>query len=319
MQPVTELQIYESVKSYIKVYPSQCKTITYHEAIKVRKSGYEERNRSRGSAFKRSTGNLVVHEDSIRRTKTRLSDITLANSFDLFVTFTFSPQRVNRFDPDECKKKMSGWLKRQSERNGKFQYLIVPEFHKDGKAIHFHALFKGYKGKIENSGVRQRNREIYNIKSYQLGHSTAVKIDNLEKVSTYIKKYITKDMPTFTGKKRYWCSKGLIRPLKLSNPTVFIHSYLGVRKETDEIFTNNKFDIAITYGSFNLSTIKEIVWQNHKTSKMTGQILMRSLTELTLSGEHLKKAADTQRFKSLISMVGSGTGYQTLDLQYQAF
>lgn len=170
--------------------------------------------------------------DSIRRTKTVISDLIICNPFDHFATFTFNGTKegqkkygyaiTDRTDVDICKKKMSKWLKNQREMHGKFEYLIIPEFHKDGKAIHFHALLRSYKGNLRDSGKRKNSRTIFNITSYKLGHSTLVKItqekNNIGKVANYVKKYITKDMPVFENKKRYWCSSGLIRPQKLSNP-----------------------------------------------------------------------------------------------------
>jgi hypothetical protein len=108
---------------------------------------------------------------SIRRTKTLISDYTLCNEFDLFATFTFSPEKSDRFNPDAVKLQMANWLRNQRNRTGKFPYLIVPEFHKDGKALHFHAPFKDYKGELEDAGRTHKGRQLYHFKSYTLGTS----------------------------------------------------------------------------------------------------------------------------------------------------
>jgi hypothetical protein len=218
MPPKPEYLIFSEVTSYLKIYPKFSRLYQYDQPIKVRTPGYEPRIPKKPSCL--LTTNPLSHLDSLRRTKTTITDLTLANDFDLFVTFTFDPKKVNRQNPDECKAKMSKWLKNQREIRGHFAYIIVPEYHKDGKSLHFHALLKNYSGRLTKTAKKVKNRPVYNIKSYQLGFSTAVKIDNIAKVSSYIKKYITKEMPEFSGKKRYWASTGLIRPVILKDPTL---------------------------------------------------------------------------------------------------
>lgn len=165
-------------------------------------------------------------ERSLRRTKKRISDYILCNRFELFVTFTFAE---NRQDVNEKRRQMSDWLKNQRNRNGKFDYLIVPEFHKDKQSLHFHALFYGYCGSIAksinlNTGkiVTQKGQPVYTLPEYTLGFSNAKRIilsdDSSSRLSHYVKKYITKDMPIFFNKQRYWASKGLKLPKIQYNP-----------------------------------------------------------------------------------------------------
>lgn len=212
-----EHQIHVDVHSYLKIYPNFARLYTYPKPIRAQVKGFELRTEKKQIKSHNSSFNNESFENSIRRTKTRISDIILSNEFDLFTTFTFKSDRQNI---DKSKSKMSNWLKSQQKIHGTFQYLIVPEFHKDGKSIHFHALIKGYKGQLVDSGKTINRRKVYNIKSYKSGFSTAVKIDNTQKVSSYVKKYITKDMPKFEGKKRYWCSQNLIRPIIIQNYSV---------------------------------------------------------------------------------------------------
>lgn len=214
MKPYYEFEIFQTVHSYAKIYPNMTKLFVFNHPSKVRIKGFEPRDKQDKS--NKENTDPVALIDSLRRTKTRLSDIVVSNDFDLFCTFTFAKDRQN---VDHLKKQMSRWLNNQQSRTGKFSYLIVPEFHKDGQSIHFHALFKGYKGVLEDTGHKtKRGQPSLVIKSYTLGYSTAVEIDDIEKVGAYVKKYITKDMPQFNGKKRYWCSHGLERPLKVINP-----------------------------------------------------------------------------------------------------
>jgi hypothetical protein len=162
-------------------------------------------------------------DSSLRRTRRKIKDYILCNGFELWVTFTFDPDKVNRQDPDKCKTKMADWLKNQQKRNGKFAYLIVPEFHKDNQSLHFHALLKNYPGKVSKSineatGSQrtQKGQKVYTLPRYTLGFTNVKIIDqspeSQSRLGSYISKYITKEMPLFFGKKRYWCSKGLLTP-----------------------------------------------------------------------------------------------------------
>lgn len=188
---------------------------------------------------------------SLLRTKTTIRDVILCNHFDLFTTFTFKNHRDNI---DICKARMQEWLKSQQKIHGKFYYLIVPEFHKDGKSIHFHALLQGYKGKLTPAKNPKNNNLLYtpgkhlifNLKGWRNGFSTASIIDyddedSTAKVASYVTKYITKDMPKFFGKKRYWVSQQLLRPVKsynvdeqpyITDPSAFVESEDSVETYT---------------------------------------------------------------------------------------
>lgn len=172
-------------------------------------------------------------ERSLRRTKKCISDYILCNPFELFITFTFAKNRQN---VDEKRAQMATWLKNQRKRNGKFDYLIVPEFHKDKLSLHFHALFYGYCGRIErainpktNKLIVQNGQKIYTLPEYTLGFSNAKQIiqseESANRVAHYVKKYITKDMPTFFNKQRYWVSKGLKLPKVQYNPEPWFRNF----------------------------------------------------------------------------------------------
>jgi hypothetical protein len=164
------------------------------------------------------TSNEDNLERALRKTKTSISDLILCNEFDLFATFTVSPKKSDRLNPVAVKIQMANWLRNQRKQYGKFHYLIVPEFHKDHKALHFHALFRKYNGKLVDSGKTSKGRPVLYFGGYTLGFNSAVRIDNIEKVSGYVKKYITKDMPQFRSQHRFWTSTGLKRPIVIDNP-----------------------------------------------------------------------------------------------------
>lgn len=244
------------VSSITKVYPTLTKHYVYNSPILLRKEGFspqEVKQRIYTKAQEIENKENILN-DSIRRTKTTISDIVLCNSFEHFVTFTFAKDRD---DINKCKSKMSKWLDTQQKTHGKFSYVIVPEFHKDGKSLHFHALFKGYKGSLHKTNKKIGGRVVYNVKSYRKGFTTLVIIDNHEKVSSYIKKYITKDMPSLSAKKRYWCSTGLIRPYTVQNYDVLSNPFLTFTKT----YETNGFTIYQSTDTIQTQTIKEVIPQ----------------------------------------------------------
>jgi len=249
-------ELYTEVFAYAKIYPELTKLITYKKPIRVMNKGFETGiavpieyggvtyiDKQKPKQIRGGGSSLQVQADSYRRTKTRLSDIVIANKFDLFCTFTFA---TDRQDIKHCKQRMGRWLNHQYMRTGKFKYLIVPEFHKDGVSIHFHALFQGYGGELIDSGHKRKDgRIVYNIPGWRFGFSTATKIDTegLPLVASYVKKYITKDMPQIDNKKRYWCSHNLIRPKKVANPILFPQDEL----KFTESYEHDDYDIQIAH------------------------------------------------------------------------
>lgn len=166
-------------------------------------------------------------ERSIDRTKQKIREYALCNKFSMFVTFTF---KEDRYDDQLKFQQMKTWLDNQRKRLGTFKYVLVPERHKDG-AYHFHALFADYNGRIISKKLKN-GRMVYKLGSYKLGISDVeyIKSDKRtrNKTASYISKYITKEMPMLPGKKRYWCSQDLSRPLKMNNPPDWILQELPV-------------------------------------------------------------------------------------------
>ena len=183
----------------------------------------------------------VVADSSIMRSRQAIEDIVICNEFDYFCTFTFDPKKHDRYDIIRCQRFMNNWIRNCKNRHSPgLKYLIVPELHKD-KAIHFHALIKDFNGTFKPSKVKQNGRDVLNIRNWRAGFSTAVKIDNIEAVSRYIRKYITKDMILLPGRKRYYCSNNLIRPKKSTN--VSLKSFLSRKPFYHKKF--NEFDYFI--------------------------------------------------------------------------
>lgn len=175
--------------------------------------------------------------DSIRRTRRVISEYVLCNKFNMFVTFTFSPDKFDRYDVPYLKKQLTQWLNSQQKLHEvNFKYLIVPELHKDG-ALHFHAMFQDYMLPytpsihpqfIKKNGrqflnprrgthIQHNHKKVYNLTNYNLGHNHFTFIQNTQASANYVKKYIVKDIAMLSGKRRYWCSSNLAKPVKVYN------------------------------------------------------------------------------------------------------
>ena len=195
-----------------KDYPDMYRVMIY-------KTPYIPKPKDQKEKLKTLSKNIMEQinfEKSLARTRRTIYDYAQCNDFDLFVTFTFDPKKVNRYDMTHTYIKMQSWLwrhqKRQRELEDTFRYIIVPEKHKDG-AIHFHALTDSKHFALKKTNVIQNNKRVFNIPSWRFGFTNAQFFDDdKQKVAAYITKYITKDMIVLPNKRRYWCSKNLKKP-----------------------------------------------------------------------------------------------------------
>jgi hypothetical protein len=173
---------------------------------------------------------------SLRRSKVNIVDLIACNEFDMFVTFSFGK---DHYDIDLCKKRFSQWINYQQKLHIKmgykpFQYIAVPEYHGDKKAIHFHAMMNDYMGEIvpskqpeflknkitgqlyknpkEGKQIIQNGKPVFNLKSYTLGYTNMSYIVHKAKTANYITKYVTKELIQLKGQKRFWYSRGLKKP-----------------------------------------------------------------------------------------------------------
>lgn len=152
-------------------------------------------------------------QTSVARTKQKIFDYTKTNEFKFFVTFTFNPEKVDSYNYSLITSKMTNWLRNIRKKIPSLKYIGVPERHKSGR-YHFHFLMNDISAILIDSGHKTKDgMSIYNLEAYKLGFSTATVIQDRERVSNYISKYITKELALQTkGKKRYWHSKGLSLP-----------------------------------------------------------------------------------------------------------
>lgn len=251
MLNVPQKDTYIYVSSYIKIYPKFARYYVFDEPILVLQKGYEPVKKILTSKSTQEQKEEILNQ-SIQRTKTKIADLVLCNEFELFVTFTF---KKNRQDIIKCKNSMSKWIENTQKRYGKFKYIIVPEYHKDKKSIHFHALLKDFKAPLikaknpkTNKPLIRKKRQVYNITAYQLGFTDCEYIEDYQKVSSYIRKYITKEMITTTGKKRYWTSQKLQRPKIIPDPIIDPYTMQEMTKN----WSKNKLTIYTLNSSINI-------------------------------------------------------------------
>lgn len=161
----------------------------------------------------------------------------------LFITFTFAENL--RELPEANKhyatfiRKLKNFLRKRNQETD-IKYIAVPEFQQRG-AVHYHVIYFNLPY-IPN---------IYDVFNKLWGHGYVI----FRKIKDFLpEKYLTKDMTKHfslgTGTKRYFCSKGLIKPKievftqppKLKNKKLLSYrkkEYLNFTVETETYGVDN--------------------------------------------------------------------------------
>ena len=171
---------------------------------------------------------------SMSRTKSSIYEIARANIWEYFVTFTFNRFLVDSADYDLLSIKVSDWFHNLKRRYAPdLKYLIVPELHDDKVHYHFHAVIANVGDiKFIDSGIRWKGQIVYNLDNWKFGFTTATKVIDSGRISSYITKYITKDLCAVSKyKKRFWCSRNCERAK--------VRTYNLPYEEISEFLTNN--------------------------------------------------------------------------------
>lgn len=214
----------------IKEYPNGDCNITVASRPVFKESGWELSTKMPKKAKPKKPDGLT-REDSLRRSKTAVSDIVRLNDFEYFVTLTLSEKEVDRTAPKEIVRKLKIILSNLVERHG-LKYILIPEYHKDGKAIHFHGFISGDIKTADSGTVKVPNHKkpmkietakrkgipiddcktVYNLPQWSLGFTTAIPLSKDDRDNTaleiYVTKYITKDLKKIFGK--FYLSGGSI-------------------------------------------------------------------------------------------------------------
>ncbi|RYF28950.1 MAG: hypothetical protein EOO17_03370 [Chloroflexi bacterium] len=236
-----ETVIYDITKEYTNMY----KVVVYKKPYVPFTKNDDDRDKAK---LTKNDNNDESLQRSVRRSRTMINDYVHCNEFDLFITFTFDPKKVNRYDLTACYLKMQGWLWRthRKYKDSDFRYVIVPEKHKDG-AIHFHALIGGYDGPLKKTNVIQNNKRVYNVSSFRFGFTNAQYLDDdKQKAIAYLCKYITKDMVMVSNRRRYWSSRNLQKPISFRNKIyeMGISKFLNHKTATFESDYNVVYEVS---------------------------------------------------------------------------
>lgn len=193
----------------------------YNHVVRLYSDGTEQHiiHSCKYNTLKSNDDFLIIHDGSKVelkesenqiRAKKRVFDYCRNNTFKWFLTLTLDPKKVNSFDYGSCVDALKRFRKYLSSHG--IQYIFVPEKHESG-AFHFHGLIDSDLPMVD-SGHKIFNKTIFNIDSkiYNLGFTTCSLISDNKRVSTYVSKYISKQLVVPKGYKRYWVSHGLKLP-----------------------------------------------------------------------------------------------------------
>lgn len=186
----------------------------------VRKKGVKLNIRPKG------TVNDKKDDCNIRRAKNRIKEVVLCNDWDYFMTLTLDKRKYDRYNLPKYIKDLSQFIRDLRKKlNRDIKYLLVPEMHKDG-AWHMHGFIKGLcisdvelfkvdskipfyiKDKLEKGQL------VYRWLDYEkkFGFCDLEPIRDKERASSYVTKYVTKDLGTGVtdiNAKMYYSSRGL--------------------------------------------------------------------------------------------------------------
>lgn len=211
-RPYSESKIIYNIQ---KEYPDKVMFKSYNRPLYIRSHLIKTGQRQKREDW-------TPDDRSVRRSHQLVSDYVICNRFDLFCTFTFDPKKFkDRYDFVKCSLSMQKWLHSQrSNHSPELKYLVIPEHHKSG-AIHFHALLTHFNGVLSDSGHIWHEKPVYNISGWKYGFSTCQKIplEDVAKVSKYVRKYITKETIAEFGRRRFLVSRNLQKPVKSYNTT----------------------------------------------------------------------------------------------------
>lgn len=197
---------------------------------------------------------------SVSRTRNKIEQLSRSGNFQYFVTLTYSPEKIDRYDYDECIKKFTTWLQNIKRKAPNVQALFIPEFHtKNAKidengnsiyAVHFHGLM-GQIGDLKLEFYKMRNGiEVYKLLDWGFGISDVTEIQDKMAVTKYIRKYITKQSisiaRTHKGRHRYF-KTGLIKPKETTMLFESIHKDNLIEQYIENYADTNNLTVSGEY------------------------------------------------------------------------
>lgn len=197
----------------VKQYGEHTVKITYCSAI--RQKGWED-NRT---FVKKGSVNDEKLDNNLVRAKSSVRELALCNAWDYWCTFTINPAKYDRYNLDAYMRDFSMFLNNYNKykclSEYKVKYLLVPEQHKDG-AWHLHGFIKG----IKPNDLYVNEHGYLTWKQYEkkFGYISMSKINDMDRCSSYILKYMTKDADKNVSdlhRHLYYASHGLEKAVEL--------------------------------------------------------------------------------------------------------
>lgn len=162
---------------------------------------------------------------AVSRARSVVYQLAVCNDWDYFFTGTLSPKLNDRDNLFSFRSRFAHWVRNLRKKPGyeNLAYLLIPEKHKNG-GWHVHGLIRGLPDSALSPFVRGLHpRHLveagflnWNAFEKKFGFCSLDSIHNLEDVSGYLTKYISKDMSASVvevGGHTYFCTRGLRRAL----------------------------------------------------------------------------------------------------------
>ena len=179
---------------------------------------------------------------SLNRTRNEIYRWARQCRWEWFITLTFDGAKTERESYSACMERTAKWFNNQKHRYAPdLMYLYVPEQHRKG-GWHIHGVVANTgnmkftdSGRVSFHGKACRRNAgnrgcpvIYNLSGWRYGFSTATEVADAHRVSTYILKYITKELVADTPyRHRYFRSRNLPEPEE--------HTYIIDMTEPDAV------------------------------------------------------------------------------------
>lgn len=161
------------------------------------------------------------YENNVSRARSRLQGYAACNPWDWFFTGTIDAAKADRYSLPLYRRRLGQWLSNFNRKYGcKLAYIIVPEQHKNG-AWHCHGLLRGVPSEAISRNAHGHNTLLdYNRR---FGFCSLDPIRDHRRVSSYITKYISKDMSAAAldaGARLFYSSHGLAEPERVFSVSV---------------------------------------------------------------------------------------------------
>lgn len=214
---------YEYEVAILKKYGSKYK-LTLHNVLRTK--GLEDTGSK--TVVPKGSVNEEKLLNNLARTRNTIFELAMCNEWDLFCTFTLDKTKYDRYNLNSFRSDFTHMIRNlRTKYKTDIAYLLIPERHKDC-AWHMHGFIKGLPSEeLRNFTLKEKlptyiqkkvkaGSKVYEWTSYRkkFGFCDLEAIRDKNKASSYVTKYITKDLLESVSElnhKSYYCSQGLLR------------------------------------------------------------------------------------------------------------